>query len=650
MYYKKNSNNSRMRKDFFLWGFVLLLMAAIAVAGVEQSSPEAVGDEAVVAASAAAADEAEPVVAEAAEPAPSDPVEPAPSDVAASAVGESLPGAQIQSLNFKKEMRIPDALQFLGARYQKNIVPSSKVDGMITVSNLYNVTFEDALNAILGYGFRYEVEDNFIKVYTAEEYKQIREDAERKVHRVFTLYYLTAEEAQNLIKPVLSEGAAIQASTAAEKRISAGGGGGGSAGGGGGASGGSGGTGGSLGGGGGGDSLALNDAVVVFDFPEKIAKAEEILKALDVRPKQVLVEATILSARLTEGMDLGVDLNFMAGVELKGQASSETIVAMDNIDRGAEGTSPIGQISDITAGTPIETFGFATAGGHGLRVGISTGDVRAFVSALEAVTDTTVLANPKVLAVNKQEGAVLIGRNLGYRSSTTVSTGGIATEGEVEFLQTGTQLVFRPYIGNDGYIRMDIYPKDSTAELNVDRVPDESTTELRTNIIVRDGETIVLGGLFRDVVASTREQIPLLGDIPIIGAAFRGTSDVTQREEVIILLTPHIIDAAGQTNAEARAADIGRKRYGARKTLQPINRAKIAEEHYVKAVRAYSDGKNVEAMSDLAAALKLRPTYLEALRLKERIIREMSPDEVGQIERIMLGVIEQEEAQNWRRL
>jgi len=114
-----------------------------------------------------AADDPEPVVARAAEPEPSDPVEPAPSDVAAPA-GDSLPGAQIQSLNFKKDMRIQDALQFLGARYQKNIVPSSKVDGMITVTNLYNVTFEDALNAILGYGFRYEQQDNFIKVYTAD--------------------------------------------------------------------------------------------------------------------------------------------------------------------------------------------------------------------------------------------------------------------------------------------------------------------------------------------------------------------------------------------------------------------------------------------------------------------------------------------------
>jgi Flp pilus assembly secretin CpaC len=137
--------------------------------------------------------------------------------------------------------------------------------------------------------------------------------------------------------------------------------------------------------------------------------------------------------------------------------------------------------------------------------------------------------------------------------------------------------------------------------------------------------------------------------LPLIGAAFRGTADTMQREEVIILLTPHIIDAAGQTEGEARAADIARKRYGARTTLQDIGRAKLAEDRYVNAVRYYANGNTVEALSELNAALDLRRTYLEALRLKERIIREVSPDEFGQMERIMLDVLEREEALKWRR-
>ena len=397
------------------------------------------------------------------------------------------------------------------------------------------------------------------------------------------------------------------------------------------------------------DSLALHDTIVVYDFPENIEKAEELIKTLDIRPKQVLVEATVMSALLTEGMQLGVDWNLMAGVALDGSSATQDYVSGGTVDRGDEATSPIAQISDIGDGTPIETAGFATQGGGGLRVGVRTGDVRMFISALESVTDATVLANPKILTVNKQEGSVLIGTKLGYRSSTTISTGGVATEGEVEFLQTGTQLIFRPYIGNDGYVRMEIYPKDSSATLNEDGVPTENTTELKTNIVVKDGETIVIGGLFRDVITTTRNQVPLLGDLPLVGALFRGTTDQTQREEVIVLLTTHIIDEPSDLESIARAEDISRKRFGAKDGLQSIGRGKLAEDLYAEAAKFYIEGDNVSAMKKLKVALTLRPTYLEAIRLKEKIIAEASPAEAEKMNRIIQETIESKDTAKWRR-
>jgi type II secretory pathway component GspD/PulD (secretin) len=393
--------------------------------------------------------------------------------------------------------------------------------------------------------------------------------------------------------------------------------------------------------------MALNDTIVVYDYPEKIEKAAEVIKSIDIRPKQVLVEATILSVLLTEGMELGVNLNFLAGVSLDGSSLTDQIGDTDSLLTTT--TTPISQVAAGVIGTPIETFGFAAVGGSGLRFGITAGNVSAFITALESVTDTTVLANPKILAVNKQQGSVLIGRNLGYRSSTTISTGGIATEGEVEFLQTGTQLVFRPFIGNDGYIRMDIYPKDSSAEIDNDGVPQETTTELSTNIIVKDGETIVIGGLFRDVVVTSRSQIPLLGDLPLIGGLFRSTSDQTRREEVIILLTTHIIEEPSEVEGEARADDVRRKRFGAKEELQWMGKARLVEDRYAKAARYYIEGDTEAAMKELEYVLELRPSYLEAIRLKERIIAETTPDEVDMIERIMLGNIEREDSGKWQR-
>jgi type IV pilus assembly protein PilQ len=538
----------------------------------------------------------------------------APAQAAEDANTVFIDGA-LESITFKKDMSVRDALRLLAAKFHKNIVPSMKVDGSIAVTTLYDVTFEDALNAILGNSFKWEQDGNFIRVYAADEYKKIKSDEGRMQHKMFTLYYVTASEAQKLVKPILSSKGKVESSSAAENQISdvdSGGGSGSSAGS-------------SMKAGGGGDKMALHETIVVYDYPENIVKAEEIVSSLDVRPKQVLVEATILSADLTEGMDLGVDLNFLNGVAFT-------------------------SLADIPSGTPIETTGFASPpGADGLKIGITSGSARAVITALETVTDTTIMANPKILAVNKQEGALQIGKTIGYRDSTTISSGGVATQGEVKFLPTGTVLVFRPYIGDDGYIRMDIFPKDSTAVLNASQVPDEVTTQLKTNVMVKDGETIVLGGLFRDNITTSRSQIPILGDIPLIGWIFRGTSDTSRRQEVIILLTPHIIDSAAQTNPEARVADIERKELGAIRGLQWPQRSRLADDGYAKAVEEYSNGDKTGALCRLNWVLLLRPTYLEALRLKERIVCELCPNDPDAIKRIMLDRIEREDVQCWRR-
>jgi len=561
MYREKNSQDKRkIRNRLFVWCIVFFVTAAIAVADVAQEPAEAYALANTGAAGIEASD---------------------------SQAGVSA-GGKLSFIGFDKEKckSIRDALRVLGTRFKMNIVPSSNVDGPLTVTSLYDVTFEQALDSVLGYGYKYDQEGNFIKVYTAEEYK-----------------------------PVLSSVGSIQGSSPPETTVS---------------------TGESISAGtGGGDTMALNDHIVIKDYPENIVEAEKLLKQLDVRPKQVLIEATILSATLTEGMELGVDLNFLAGVHLDGTSTTTEVGGANAAALETTTTTPLQQIAAGTPGhAPIETFGFARAGGNGLRIGVTSGDFSAFITALERVTDTTILANPKILAVNKQLGQVYIGTKIGYISQTTQTQ--TSTTQQVEFLDTGTKLSFRPYIGDDGYIRMDIHPKDSSGTLKANDIPDEFSTELATNVMVRSGQTIVIGGLFRDVVVTSRSQIPLLGDLPLVGAIFRGTSDQTTRQEVIVLLTPHIIDEPEETNSEARIDDVRRKRYGARDELQWAGRARLVEDRYAKAARHYVEGDTEAAMKELTIILEVRPTYLEAIRLKEKIIAETAPDEVDMIERIML--------------
>ncbi|MEE9371197.1 MAG: secretin N-terminal domain-containing protein, partial [Sedimentisphaerales bacterium] len=283
MYHNKNSDNkNKAGKNVFIWTLVLVFMAAIAVGDVIENPAEAIAAELEAGGSEDFSGQGDPASEE---------------------TEEVSREGMIKLLNFEKDATIRDGLRTLAALYKVNIVPSSKVDGQLNVTTLYDVTFKQAMEAILGYQFKYERDGNFIRVYTAEEYKKMKEDKSRMVHKVFTLYYISAAEAAKLVSSVLSSAGQVTSSSPAETGISIG-------------------KQGISGGKAGGDSMALHDAIVVYDYPENIAEVEKVIKSLDVRPKQVLIEATILSATLTEGMQLGIDWNLLNGVALDGTDAS----------------------------------------------------------------------------------------------------------------------------------------------------------------------------------------------------------------------------------------------------------------------------------------------------------------------------------------
>ena len=156
----------------------------------------------------------------------------------------------------------------------------------------------------------------------------------------------------------------------------------------------------------------------------------------------------------------------------------------------------------------------------------------------------------------------------------------------VEYLDTGTRLIFRPYVGDDGYVRMEIHPEDSTGGLTSANLPYKVTTEVTSNVMVKDGHTIVIGGLFRESTNTARSQIPVLGNIPLAGYLFRQQQDITVRQEIIILLTPHIVkdDSAYSEESQKVMKDVERIRVGARRGLMPFGRERLAEGDYEQAV------------------------------------------------------------------
>lgn len=514
-------------------------------------------------------------------------------ETAAEEVQQALSGQSIQTISFKKDMPIKDALRMLAQMYQKNIVPSAAVDGIVTVTNLYDVTFEEALQAILG-THKYEIKGNFIKIYTNDEFMA---DKSRFENAMIPLYYINAAEAQKLAEPLLSEYGRLGATSPAAVDTKPGQ---------------------------GGDTLAIRDRLVINDYPENIRNIRETLEEVDIQPPQVLIEVTYLKALLDETTEFGIDWQNL---------SATTGVAL-----GTSGISASGFASGVSSG--------------GLSIGILEDNVDILIRALDTITETTVLANPKIMALNKQAGKIIIGNRDGYVSTSQTNADG-ATQ-EVAFLETGTVLEFRPFICKDGMIRMELYPKQSTGEVvevsSGTVLPNETTTEVMTNVMVKDGKTIVLGGLFQEETTLSRSQIPLLGDLPFIGDLFRGTDDQSVRTELIVLITPHIINDPEEADGTERMKDVMRLAYDARKNITWMSRTRIEEDRYAEAVRLYSDGQPSAALALLNCWYSdLDRGYLDELRLKERIIRETQPDQVEQIEQIMLHQLEREESGKWLR-
>ena len=506
------------------------------------------------------------------------------------AVSETA-GQSIQSFSFKEDTTLKKALNLLQQMYEKNIVPTEKVDlnAMVTASHLYDVTFEEALGAVLGSN-KYEVKGNFIKVYTNAEFM---EDKSRFEHDIITLYYINSSEALNLATPLISAFGQLGATTAAPTEMEAGK---------------------------SGDTLAVHDRLVISDYPENIERIREILSEVDVEPLQVLLEVTIMSAELDETTEFGIDWTNVPGLEF---------VNADGVDMTNGVTQSLGQLS----------------------IGISIDDITGMITALDTVSDVTVMANPKIMALNKQAGKLIIGSEEGYLDSTTQNQSGSTTQ-SVAFLETGTILHFRPFIGRDGMIRLELEPEQSTGtvvEKGTAVLPEKDKTQVLTNVLVKDGQTVVLGGLFQETTNLSRGQTPILGDIPLIGELFKDTTDVSIRTELIVLLTPHIISSPDQADGAARAEDVSRLNAQARQNLIWASRAKIDEARYAKAVKLYTEGDLEGAMSALDSPYKIGRSYLDKIRLKERIIREQQPDQADQIERIMLERIEKEESGKWIR-
>ena len=466
-------------------------------------------------------------------PPPPTPMEPLPGDLPSPGPGGDSPGSI--SVHFDNS-DIRQALEIFSRREKINLLISPSVTGPITV-NLDGVTRQQALEAILSLGnLQAQQANGLTYIYTAEEFKALNLTRRKLLTKVYRLNYVRANETAVMLKSFLSPDGKITATPESEEGIDenanfaaglptvstgAGGGGGGA-----GAGAGRGTT--------GGNALSGEDVIVVQDYPENLAIVDEMIAKLDVMPVQVVIEAVIIRVDLNRTQQLGV--NFGAVDQMRG--------VLGVVGNGSQFSSTVGftPLKVLTAaGTLQPNTGFNTSSTSGISFGYIGGNVSTFVQALETLGKTNVLATPRVLVLNKQRAEIQLGNRLGYRTLVTNLT---STVQQIQFLNTGTLLRLRPFISDDGMIRMEIHPERSTGLIDANGVPQLNTARMTTNVMVPNGATLVIGGLIDNQDDVNQSGVPGLNRLPVVGALFRNRTQDVIKSEVVVLLTPRIWNAA----------------------------------------------------------------------------------------------------------
>jgi len=515
---------------------------------------------------------------------------------------------------------LAQVLEMLSIQTKKNIIASKNVSATIS-ANLYDVTFYECMDAILKVnGYDYVEEGNFIYVYTQSELAEIEKAKRRRQSRTFELNYLSAVDASEFIAPLLSEEGSAKARGEVEANFAI------------------------AAGNGGADGYAFTARVVVNDYPENLDSISALLTEIDTPPHQVLVEATILQTALDEANAFGVDFSTIGSIDFTNLTNPLSVVG--NLLSGSEsGPDEAATRSDGFEPGDNRAFGATSSVGNasgpgGFKLGVLRDDISIFIRLLDQVSDTVVLARPKIMCLNRQRAQVLVGAKVGYLSTTATET---TSTQSVEFLNTGIQLQLRPFIASNGDVRMELRPSVSEAQLRnttdangiAVTIPDELTNEVTTNVRVHDGQTLVLGGLFKESTTATRRQVPILGDLPVIGYLARGHEDTIARDEIIFMITPTIVqDEKLYEVGQETLSYVDRVQLGIREGLLPFGRSKITERHNQAAMEAYEQGHLDEAMYHLNNSLRLNSSQPEMVKFRQKVtgVRE-TPHERSVMER-----------------
>lgn len=290
------------------------------------------------------------------------------------------------------------------------------------------------------------------------------------------------------------------------------------------------------------------NALIIRAFQRDYRTILETIKKLDIYPKQVLIEVLLAEITLDNANQFGIEWARFITSSNPSRAQEFTLMSQPP-------TNTSGQITSFLQ--PL-----ASAANFRYSIVELGGKVAAAINAAASDNRLRVVSSPHILASNNKEARIQVGSSQPILTNTyttpgvTSTTGAGVVEGTIEYKDIGIILVVTPRISDGGLVTMEVSVENSTVATTtlgtLGSIPVFNKRTAKTVLSIMEGQTVVIGGLIQDTITANKTGIPLLSKIPILGAAFGYQTYDKAKTELLLLMTPHVIETASQSNAVTR--------------------------------------------------------------------------------------------------
>jgi general secretion pathway protein D len=283
---------------------------------------------------------------------------------------------------------------------------------------------------------------------------------------------------------------------------------------------------------------ATNSLIITADQEDYLV-LEEVIKKLDIPRSMVFIESLIMEVAMDKSLDIGVDWQAFGETSISGK---ETAVGGQFSSSGLLDPGALAQ-GGLTVGLITEPTTIA---------GLTVSNIAAIINAVKTDDEFRILSTPQILTTDNEEARITVGENRPYQTRATTDTSGGTFE-SFEYRDVGKILKITPYVTEGRLVRMKISLEVTNIDLastltTSSTLPVTQKRTVDTTVIVKDSQTVVIGGLIEDAETQNETKVPVLGDIPVLGWLFRDRSERTERTNLYIFLTPRVI----KSPAEAR--------------------------------------------------------------------------------------------------